>query len=739
MNQGSAPFDSRNNNSEHAPAGFANYLDALYDNRKLIAITTAIAVALGIAYSVFSQPVYRADILVQVEENAGTSSRSVIGDVSAMFDVKTATSGEAQVIGSRMVVGRAVDKLNLDIEAAPRYFPLFGRWLARHSDHLSTPGPHGYVYGNERITVSKFDVPEELFDRPFVLKMGEGSSYELQYGKLKLEGTVGQPLSATTNYGPLTLVVDRIEANPGATFEVRRQSALTTTEKLRKELTISEKGKESDILGVSLEGSDPKKISAILATIAGEYVSQNLKRKSEEAERSIRFLEIQLPEMRQQLSASETRFNDFRAKHGTVDLGEEATNLLQLSVQAQTRLAELQQKRNELLTRFTDQHPAVQSVNAQLHAAQQEAKDLASRTQSLPPLEQNVLRLQRDVQVGTELDTSLRNTLEQLKLIKAGKSGNVRIVDGAVAPDTPVRPKPLLIIIGALMLGVFVGAVIALVRQRLFDAIDDPYEVELRTGLPVYASVPFSRQEERFAHSRRRPESKALVLAGEAVIDPAIESLRGFRTALEFTMTKARNHIVLITGPTPGIGKSFVSLNLAAVIGATGKRVLLIDGDLRRGFLHRHLGGDRGPGLTDLIQGAHRPEELIRATRFQGVDFIASGRQVASPSDVLSNTRLEAVLRQVATGYDVVLLDGPPVLLAADAVRLACVAGTTFFVARQGVTGIGELRESVRQMQKVGLPVRGVIMNGLRMRPGRYSYGYGRYRYAAYIYKPYDR
>jgi tyrosine-protein kinase Etk/Wzc len=409
-----------------------------------------------------------------------------------------------------------------------------------------------------------------------------------------------------------------------------------------------------------------------------------------------------------------------------------------LSVASQTRRAELEQKRKELLSRFTEQHPAVQSIDAQLAAAQQEASQLANRTEALPPLEQNVLRLQRDVQVGTELDSSLSNTLEQLKLIRAGKVGNVRVVDGAVPPDSPVRPKPVLVILASIMIGLFAGCIAALARQRLFDAIDDPYEVELRTDLPVYASVPFSRQEEKFATNRLRSDSKSLVLAGEAAIDPAIESLRGFRTALEFTMMRARNRIVLITGPTPGIGKSFVSLNLAAVVGASGKRVLLVDSDMRRGLLHHHLGGDRGPGLSDLIEGTSRPDQVIRATRFPGVDFLASGRQVASPSDVLSSTKLEAMLTRIASGYDVVLLDGPPVLSAADALRLACVAGTTFLVARQGTTGIGELRESARQLEKIGLPVRGVIVNGLRLRPGRYSYGYGRYRYANYIYKPYQ-
>ncbi|MFM0143198.1 GNVR domain-containing protein [Paraburkholderia sp. RL18-085-BIA-A] len=738
MNRSSAPINNRDVD-EYPPARFGNYLDALYDSRKLIGITTAVALTIGVGYAFLSQPVYRADVLVQVEENTPTSTKNVLGDVSAMFDVKTAASGEAQVLGSRMVVGPAVDKLNLFIEATPRYFPLIGRVLSRYAEEWSTPGPRGYVWGSEHIDVSKFDVPPELYDRPFVLTKGDGADYQIRLGKIKLEGTVGEVLNATTPYGPLTLLVAKVDAKPGATFELRRFSALATTEKLRSEMTIAEKGKESDIIGVSLEGPDPKKASAILGAIATEYVDQNTKRKSEEAERSIRFLELQLPEMRQQLTDSETRFNQFRAKHGTIDLGEEATSLLQLSVTAQTRRAELEQKRNELMSRFTEQHPAVQAIDAQLAASQQETKQIASRTELLPPLEQNVLRLQRDVQVGSELDTMLRNTLEQLKLIKAGKVGNVRLVDVAAAPDTPVRPKRALVILASLMMGLFVGVIAALARQRLFDAIDDPYEIELRTDLPVYASVPYSRQEEKLEHSRRRPEAQGLVLASEAMIDPAIESLRGFHTALEFTMSAARNRVVLITGPTPGIGKSFVALNLAAVVGASGKRVLLVDSDLRRGFLHRHLGGDRGPGLADLIQGTMRPEEVIRATRFPGVDFIACGRAPGNPNDLLSNTKMEVLMSRLGSGYDVVLLDGPPVLSTADALRLASVAGTTFLVARQGVTGIGELRESSRQLEKIGLPVRGVIVNALRLRPGRFSYGYGRYRYASYVYKPYER
>ncbi|SAK48306.1 exopolysaccharide transport family protein [Caballeronia catudaia] len=721
---------------EDPPSNFANYLDIIYDNRKMIAVVITIVLALGAAYAILAQRIYRADILVQIEQSAnGETANNVLGDASAMFDTKTAASGEAQVIGSRSVVGHVVDSMHLFIEASPRYFPVIGRWLAQHADGLSTPGPYGYVSGTERIDVSRFDVPRQLYGRRFVLTKEQGRNYELRYGDIKLHGIAGEVLQATTIYGPVTLVVDSVDAKDGATFDLRRSSPLATTEKLRKNLAIAEEGKASNVISVSLMGPDPQKISAVLGAIGAEYVSQNMRRKSEEAERSIGFLQLQLPELKQQLESSESRFNSYRATHGTVDLGEEATNLLQRSVLAQTRLVELEQKRGELLANVTEDHPAVRSIDAQLQVARREADEVGDATRMRPPLEQNVIRLQRDVTVGTELYTTLRNTLEQLRLVKAGKAGNVRIIDTAAVPEEPVWPKPLRVIAASLMLGLFLGIVTSLTRVLLFDAIDDPHEVELRTGLPVYASVPYSRREEKLGHIRRSSGIHRSILANESKGDHAIESLRGLRTALEVAMLEARNRVVLITGPTRGVGKTFIALNLAVVIGASGKRVLLVDADMRGGFLHRHIGGDCSPGLSDLINGALGRSEVIRSTTMPGVDFLPVGRLVSSPSDVLSHPNLQALLGQLCVAYDVILMDAPPILPAADASQLACLSGTTLLVARQGITGLGELRESIRQFRKLGVTVRGVIVNGMRLRPGRYSHDYGRYRYSSYVYK----
>ena len=634
MNQFNAPLDYIDVD-ERPPENLGRYLDTLYDSWKMIAAVAGCVLLMGIAYAVLAEPVYRADILIQVEENPN-STKNLLADASAMFDVKTAATAEIEVLRSRMVVSRAVDNLGLFIKATPHYFPVIGRWVSEHSEGLSTPLPGGYVWGKEQIDVPVFDVPSQFYERAFTLKKGNGRDYELEYRDIKLHGTIGQTLRATTSFGQVELLVSKVDAKPGATFELRRFSRLSTIEQLQKDLTIAEKGKESDVIGATLDGSDPKRTSDILNEIGAEYVRQNVQRKSEEAERSIHFLEAQLPDLKAQLESSESRFNAYRASHGTVDLSEEATSLLQRSVEAQSKREDLETKRKDLLARYTEEHPALLSIDAQLQSAQDEIDRIARETRALPPLEQDVLRLQRDVQVNTDLYTNLLNTQEQLRLVKAGKVGNVRLVDTAAVPEDPIKPKRPLVVVGSLMLGLFLGVGVALTRRQLFDAIDDPYEIERLTGLSVYATVPHSRHEELLTRTRRASPKQNLILAGSANADPAIESLRSFRTALEFMMHEARNRFVLITGPTPGIGKSFISLNLAAVLGASGKRVLLVDADLRKGFLHRHIGLERGPGLSELVLGTHRAEEVVHANVLPGVDFISTGERVPNPSEVYS-------------------------------------------------------------------------------------------------------
>ncbi|SPB15371.1 tyrosine-protein kinase involved in EPS biosynthesis [Caballeronia novacaledonica] len=712
------------------------HLDAIYDSKKLIAVVTGSALLIAAAYLFLAAPVYRADILIQFQKTDSTSvPKNILSDVSSMFDSKPDSPGEMEVLGSRLVVAQAVDKLNLAVVATPRYFPLIGRQIATWSDTVSTPGPRGYVWGAERIDVGEFETPSQFYGRKFKLKKLDARRYEASFRDFRFQGVIGQTTEASTPLGPIVLRVDAMDANPGATFDLTRNSPVAAVEALRKKLSISDKGKESNIIKASLDDADPIRAAAILNAVASAYVEQEIERKSGEAARSIKFLETQLPDLKQRVEASEALFNQFRASHGTVNLGDEAASLLKRTVEVQKTRVDLEQKRNDLLALYKSDHPAVRAVDAQLRVAQKELDSLASQSRTLPPMEQDMLRLQRDVQVNSTLYTSLLNTFEQLRVVKAGKLGNARLVDSAVVPDQPFWPKPTLVMVVASLFGLLSGIAIALTRKQLFDAVNEPSEIEENIGLPVYATVPYSPHEARLTKAIRTPQSKGGLLATSSVIDPAIESIRGFRTAVDHALTNARNRVVLITGPTPGIGKSFITVNLAAILGAAGKRVLLVDADLHRGDLHRHFAIKPGLGLSDLLYGSCTPQNVIHLDVCPGVDFVSSGTQFPSPSDLFARPKAHSVIERLGAGYDVVLLDAAPILPTDAALQLASLAATTFLVAQQGVTGVGELRESMRRLERIGLSVHGVVVNGMKLRSGRRSYGYGRYRYSAESYE----
>jgi tyrosine-protein kinase Etk/Wzc len=706
-------------------------LDTLYEGRKTILVIGAAFTLVGLIYAMLAPPVYQADMLIHVEDSDG-ATKNALADLSAMFAVKTAASAEIEVLRSRMVVSRAVEATQLYISARPRYFPVVGRWIATHLNVSAWSGRGGYAWGQEAITVARFDVPTRLYGEKFILELLGNGQYTLVHNGMDLHGRIGETLHVDVPGGAIDLLVSSIDGHPGATFELSRSSELSATLDLQSRLIISEKGKESSVIGAALEGGDPVKTSGILNAIGNEYMRQKVQRTQEEAEKSIAFLNQQLPELKATLERAEEEYNQFRSEHGAVDLGAEAAALLQSSALAQSRIADLRQQRAQLDARYMPDNPALIAVNGQLAEAEKAMAELAVQTRRLPPLEQSVLRLQREVQVDTNIYTNLLNTKEQMRLLKAGKVSNARLIDSAAVPEGPIRPKRTLIVAAGALTGLFAGAGLVLFRRRMNAGIALVDEIEAGAGLHVYASVPRSRMQQTL--TRRLPEGVPgtnSVLACTASFDAAVESLRSFRGALEFALRDAPNHVVLLAGPTPTVGKSFVSVNLAALLGATGHRVLLIDTDLRRGTLNAYVGVHPSPGITDIMQGAHY-ESVVHRQIMPGVDFVANGGYVANASELLRHGRFRRFVEWADGEYDVVLMDAPPILPVADSGIVAHLAGMVFLVARQGVTSVSELRESVRRFEQIGVPIRGVVFNDMTSRPGKYGSQYAAYGYASY-------
>lgn len=709
-----------------------NYGEMLYQHRFMIAGITSVFVFAGVAYAMLAEPVYQSDILIQVEENQG-SSKNALTDLSSMFAVKTAASAQIEVLRSRMVLSRAVDSTRLFLHAKPNYFPVVGKWIATHFGEMSWSGIGGYAWGPERIGLANFEMPASLNGVPFTLTALGNGNYRLteETHNIDVRGRVGQVLQAAVDGGRISLLVNQLVGQAGARFTLSRDSQLSSIQSLQNSLLITEKGKDSDVIGVALQGGNPRKISEVLNAVGAEYVRQNVRRTAEEAEKSIAFLDRQLPDLKVQLEQAESRFNAFRAEHGTVDLNAEANSLLARSSEAQSKIADLQQQRTQLLERFTNEHPAVRTIDDQIAEANTQVAALAAATKKLPPLEQGLLRLQRDVQVATDLYTNLLNSQEQLRLLKAGKVGNVRMVDTAIVPESPIRPRRAFAVLGALLSGLFVSVAAVLLKRAVVDRIAAAEEIEHGTGLTVFAKVPRSKAQESLTSRLPANTSASLVLAHSVSDDVAVESLRSFRSALEYALIDAPNRIVMLAGPTPVVGKSFVSVNLAALIGVSGQRVLLVDTDLRRGALHRYLGTTASPGISELVMDAQPFEDVVRRDIMPGVDLVACGEYRSNPGEILMHRDFLAFMRRAESEYDVVLIDSPPILPVADSGIVAKLAGTVFMVARHGVSSLADMRESARRFAQIGVPIRGVIFNDMS-RPARYTREYGTYSQASY-------
>jgi len=714
--------------ADESTVDLKTYFNTLYDSRWLIGGITALVTMMAILYALIAKPVFEANLMIHVEEESPNATKNILSEASSLFETKKAAIAEMELLRSRMVVSRSVDNLQLYVEVQPNYFPLAGSWLSgRNNGALSKPGIFGwggYVWGAEKMDVAVFNVPVSLQKLDFTITALAGQRYRFSgaHGAPTFDAALGQRYLIPTKDGDMELKIDKMFAAPGAQFLLRRMSRLGTIERIQNALVISEQGKLSGVIEVKLQGDNAKRINQLLSEIGREYMRQNLARKTEEAEKSLAFLNQQLPILKRQLEQSEDKYNQFRNAHGTVNLQEEARMSLQQAAAARTRRLDLIQKKTELLSRFTEDHPIIKGVNGQRKEVDAEIEDVARRIRTLPVLEQNETRLTREIKVNTDLYTALSNTAQQLRLISVGRVSNVRMIDAPMAPEKPLKPNRPLIVALAAVTGLFLGSLFAIIRKAMMGGIDDPGKIErLLRSRVVYASIPHSINQEKMMKKVRGDGAMLPLLAQLKPEDDAIESLRSFRTALLFSMPHFKNNMVMLAGPTRSLGKSFVSANFAAVLAASGKRVLLIDADLRNGHLHSYFGIGREHGLSQAITGAMALDQVIHRGVRESLDFIPTGTLPSNRSEFLLHVNFGELLKSVSANYDIVLLGAPPILTVADALIIGAHAGAVFVLTRAGVTSEGEITESIKRLNYAGIALQGVLFNDMALRLGARS------------------
>ncbi|WP_341853287.1 polysaccharide biosynthesis tyrosine autokinase [Halomonas aestuarii] len=695
----------------------------------IIGITTLFAV-IGVAYALLATPDYRADALVQVEEKAGMSNP--LEDVRAMLGEEPSTDAQLGILRSRMVLGRAVDHERLDLVVEPTRLPVVGDLLVR----LGVERPdfaESSVWAGETLNIGQFQVDSPLTGRAFTLTAGEGGYYSLSLeGQSIGEGEVGK--DSTFLDGQVTLRVAEIMAAPGAEFTLIKRSRLAAINDLRSRFSVSQQGSDSGLLDLDLTDAKPERAARVLDAISEIYLTQNIQRQSAEAEQSLDFLVGQEPEIREQLREAENALNAYRTERDSVDLSLETQSILKRLVDLEAQLNELEFTEAEISRRFSPEHPTYSALLDKKQQLVQERERLNERIENLPETQQQVLRRTRDVELNQEIYLQLRNKIQEMKIAKASTVGNVRILDEAVVQPNPVEPKKPLIVVLATLMGGMLSVGIVLVRGLLRHGVESPEQVE-EAGLPVYASVPLSDEQhklvKRVKHRRERHGHDVVsgILAERAPADTSIEALRGLRTSLHFAMLEAGDNRLMITGPSPGIGKSFVSANLAAVCAQGGQRVLMVDADMRKGHLHHAFQGGSECGLSDLLSGKAKWAAVVRDSGIENLSYVARGTAPPNPAELLMNADFTAFLEQASREFDLVIVDTPPVLAVTDAALVGKHCGTSLMVVRFQLNPAKELQIAARRLETAGVTVKGAILNAVE-RKAATRYGYGYYNYA---------
>ena len=694
-----------------APAGFdlQELIALLYRERWLgLAIFTGVFV-LFIVYALLATPIYRADALLKVEK----SSPSLAGAdrlLTGLFSSGASTEAEVEILHSRAILLPVVRSLGLAVTIRSP--------AGNHYDALRARIEH------RSLVLGHFSAPPAFRGRKLRLVSGADGRYRLltRHGRLILDGQAGRP-AGTSGWH---VEVSRLAARPGQVYRIRVARSGLAVDALRAGLSAIELGVRTGIIELALDGPHPRWLAQVVNATVRTYLAENVAAKAAQARESLAFIDRELPRLKHSLYQAESRFERYRAQTHIIDVSAQTRAFLSEATSLEALLTALRLRIADLSQSYEPGFPLVASLLREERALEVRKRALRARIESLPLKQQQYLRLKRDVDIYTRLYMALLAKAQDLEVEKAGTVGNVRVVEDAVAPDLPVKPDRHLLAILGFLLGGGLALAAIFVKRALVHGIGDPEEIEEEFGLPFYALIPHSAREAR--SRRRKPRGLRPVLALRSPDDPAVEALRSLRMSLDLTASGTGTPVIAIGGPRKGVGKSFVSLNLAFLLAGSGRQVLLVDADLHRGDLEGWFGSPPVPGLSDLLRNGGDWQGYLRSRPEESrLRMLPRGTRVAHPERLWEGDRFGALLESLRAAFDVVILDLPPFLGVTDGFLIARRATVNLLVLRAGIHSRPEIRFVLKKLSQTGVTPSGLVLNDL-------GFGIGAYRYYRYGY-----
>jgi len=700
-------------------------ISRLWQARRTVGLAGVAGMVTGMLVYLGSAPVYQADALLQLESRS--AALSLPSALTAQLDDDPHTVTEIEILRSRMVLGEAVARLNLDWHVAPQRAPLIGTYLAQHDVTLPDAGfLRPYARKGDVIELDGLQVPDGWIGARLELTAGTGGGYVLRLpdGRL-LQGQVGQTL--TDAQAGLVLRVGKLAAPEGRRFDLVQRSRTAAIADLRSRLGVTETTRQSFMLRLTYADASPAEAEQTLDAVAQAYLRQNINRSSAEAASSLAFIESNLLTAEAAVSAAETALNDFRRSNQAIDLDFEVQAMLSQTAALKSQLETLNREETAMRQRYTPSHPAYRQLLADKSHLESQLVSLQDQISRLPGTQRELVKLTGALDAAQENYMQLSIRAQELRVMQASKIGNVRIVDLARATGAPVSPRLSRILPFWTVTAMIAAAAVVLLRNWLRVGITRAADLET-LGLGVFAVVQYMR-----GLGNRRSRRLREIFALNAPRDAAIESFRSMRTSLHFSMTGTRNTAVLLTGATPDVGKSFCAENLAVVSAMAGQRVCLVDGDMRRGTAHLRFGVKRShPGLSSYLEGTADLDSILVKGPLDGLWLIPTGPLPHNPSELLMNSRLAALVAELNRRFDLTVIDSPPALNVTDPVLIGKEVGATLLIARHNRTTPSELTAVRGLMAAAGVQITGAVLNCYDPRSSTEAYGAAYSRYYAY-------
>lgn len=681
-------------------------LGILWSHKFFLACCIMLGAAIGYTVGMWIRPQFTSDVLLQVNVKGGNKATKAMGEMGALLDMSSPADAEIELIKSRMVLDFVAEEEHIAFSAIP--VSKLNRLLHREG----------------RMDIEELEIPAVARGESWMAKAVGANCYAVYTpeGSKLVEGNVGDRLAAPYAGDSLVIRVKLMRAMEGEEFRLVQKNPLTAVRGLAKSLKVAEKGKQTGIIGVQYSHRYADRAASILNSIAKTYLRQNVEMRSAEAQKTLEFLEGQLPGVKAKLDSAEKILADYRHKIGSVDMTGETKAHLDKEINLQRQILELEQQRQATMRLFKEEHPTVRTIVKQQDKLRGELARLKKNAETMPLTQQEVMRLQEEVAVNNEVYTNMLNNIQQLRVVRAGEVGNVRIVDYAQVEPIQSKPKKFNILVCSVAATLMLGILLVFLRRMLRNGVRSSLEVERATDMSVFAKIP---QFSTSLHKGKWHLHRGIPFVVSHPDDPVSEAFRSLQTALEFSLSKVEHKVLMVTGLIPGVGKSFVSLNLAALLAESGKKVLLVDADMRLGV----FSGKGDFGLAEILCGMATIETAMVKNSVDNLYVIGGGKIHTSACELLRGEPMAKFVEEARSKFDFVIIDTPPLTLVTDAELVYPLADFGLYVLHYGKHSIDQIKETMEKLHRYAQKPGAFVMNHCEHESGHYGYGYGYYRY----------